>query len=132
MKEIYSERADPKATEIDLEIDDQANYNKYMANEVVPNVDHKNTDPVNLNTPEGIKVAIKGLMEMAKKGFISAVHLGQMANFGRKEVEIKGVKYYELNAPSEGSVNIDGKILLKRPDEATRKSAEFYKTQIFC
>tara|TARA_R110000744_G_scaffold33233_3_gene77584 strand:- start:383 stop:7828 length:7446 start_codon:yes stop_codon:yes gene_type:complete len=128
LKEIYSERADPKATEIDLEIDDQANYNKYMANEVVPNVDHKNTDPVNLNTPEGIKVAIKGLMEMAKKGFISAVHLGQMANFGRKEVEIKGVKYYELNAPSEGSVNIDGKILLKRPDEATRKSAEFYKT----
>ena len=60
---------------------------------------------------------------MAKNGFISAVHLGQMANFGRKEVEIKGVKYYELNTPSEGSVNIDGKILLKRPDEATRKSA---------
>ena len=127
LKEIYSEFADPEGSEIDLEINDQANYNKYITNEVAPSVNHNNTDEVNLNTQEGIKATIEGLLEMAKNGFVSVVHLGQMANFGRKEVEIKGIKYYELNAPSEGSINVDGKILLKRPDEATRKSEEFYK-----
>jgi len=127
LKEIYSEFADPKGSEIDLEINEQANYNKYITNEVVPNVSHNNTNEVNLNTPEGIKATIEGLFEIAKNGFINVVHLGQMANFGRKEVEIKGIKYYELNAPSEGSINIDGKILLKRPDEVTRKSDEFYE-----
>ena len=131
VKAIYTVAASPLVFENPIE--NQANYMKYTQNEIVPFVDHDNTDPVDVNKAEGLKKAVKGLTDIAKKGFLSLTHMVNMANTGRKEVtgtktnglEV-GVKYYEMNSKVEESVLVKGRHYLKRPaDEKFRKSDEY-------
>ena len=114
-------------------ISNQANYMKYTLNEVVPYVDHNNTEPVDVNKPEGLKKAVEGLKNIASKGFLSLNHMVNMANAGRKEVrgtktnglEV-GVKFYEMNSKVEGSILVKGKHYLKRPaDKKFRDGVEY-------
>ena len=133
VKAIYTVAASPLVFENPIE--NQANYMKYTQNEIVPFVEelHNNTDPVDVNKTEGLKKAVEGLTNIAKKGFLSLTHMANMANTGRKEVTgtkasglETGVKYYEMNSKVEGSILVKGKHYLKRPTDQKLRESDKY------